>query len=64
MSSLETMLPRTCSLRRYEFLESLGGKKVEIDYAPFRAAAELLYAGPWVAERLAAIQPFLEKHGG
>ena len=44
-------------------LEALGGKKVEIDYAPFRAAAELLYAGPWVAERLAAIQPFLEAHG-
>jgi allophanate hydrolase len=44
-------------------LEMLGGQRVEIDYAPFRAAAELLYAGPWVAERLAAIQPFLEAHG-
>jgi allophanate hydrolase len=43
-------------------LESLGGKKVEIDYALFRAAADLLYSGPWVAERLAAIGPFLEKH--
>ena len=42
-------------------LESLGGAKVEIDYALFRAAAELLYSGPWVAERLAAIGPFLEQ---
>ena len=44
-------------------LQSLGGTKVEIDYALFRAAADLLYSGPWVAERLAAIGPFLETHG-
>jgi allophanate hydrolase len=43
-------------------LLSLGGTKVEVDYALFRAAADLLYSGPWVAERLAAIGPFLEKH--
>jgi allophanate hydrolase len=43
-------------------LESLGGQKVEIDFALFRAAADLLYSGPWVAERLAAIAPFLEEH--
>ena len=41
-------------------LERLGGRRVEIDFTPFRAAAELLYAGPWVAERLAAIRPFFE----
>jgi allophanate hydrolase len=35
---------------------------VEIDLAPFRAAAELLYAGPWLAERLHALGPFLERH--
>jgi allophanate hydrolase len=45
-------------------LEAVGGTKVEIDFALFRAAADLLYAGPWVAERLAAIGPFLEKHAG
>jgi allophanate hydrolase len=45
-------------------IESLGGAGVEIDYAPFRAAADLLYSGPWVAERLAAIGPFLEQHSG
>ena len=43
-------------------LESSGGTKVEIDFAHFRAAADLLYSGPWVAERLAAIGPFLAKH--
>jgi allophanate hydrolase len=43
-------------------LESLGGIGVEIDYALFRAAADLLYSGPWVAERLAAIGPFLDRH--
>ncbi len=28
---------------------------VPIDFAPFRQVAELLYAGPWVAERYAAV---------
>ncbi len=41
-------------------LEQMGGTRVEIDFSIFRAAAELLYAGPWVAERMAAIQPFFE----
>jgi allophanate hydrolase len=44
-------------------MESLDGEKVEIDFSVFRAAAELLYSGPWVAERLAAIQAFVEAHG-
>ncbi len=43
-------------------LEQLGGTRVEIDFAPFRATAELLYSGPWVAERLAAIRPFFTAH--
>ncbi len=43
-------------------LEQLGGTRVEIDFSIFRAVAELLYSGPWVAERLAAIQPFFEAH--
>jgi allophanate hydrolase len=46
-----------------EDMASLRGTKVEIDYSLFRAAADLLYSGPWVAERLAAIGPFLETHG-
>jgi allophanate hydrolase len=41
-------------------LERIGGEKAEIDFSNFRAAADLLYAGPWVAERLAAIRRFAE----
>ncbi len=43
-------------------LEGLGGKPVRIDYSMFLETAALLYEGPWVAERLAAIRPFFEKH--
>ena len=50
--------------RAVERLIATGGEKVEIDFAPFRAAAGLLYSGPWVAERLAAIGRFLERHAG
>lgn len=42
-------------------LEELGGTAVLFDYAPFKAAASLLYAGPWVAERTAAVGEFIEK---
>ena len=41
-------------------LKALGGKAVEIDFEPFLATARLLYEGPWVAERYAAIQDFFE----
>lgn len=44
-------------------LEKNGGERVEIDYSIFRAAASLLYSGPWVAERLAAIREFIDSHG-
>jgi len=37
-------------------IERIGGTIVEIDYAPFRDIAALLYQGPWVAERLAAFE--------
>jgi allophanate hydrolase len=40
-------------------LSELGGTAVEFDYEPFSKAAALLYKGPWVAERLAAIKEFL-----
>jgi len=33
-----------------------GAEVVEIDYAPFREVAALLYEGAWVAERLAAFE--------
>lgn len=39
---------------------SLGAQIVTFDYRPFREAAALLYEGPFVAERLAAIKPFID----
>jgi allophanate hydrolase len=49
--------------RAVEKLKAMGGTAVEFDYAPFKAAAQLLYAGPWVAERTAAVGAFIEKAG-
>jgi allophanate hydrolase len=43
-----------------ERLKAQGGAPVEMDYAPFREAAALLYDGSFVAERLAAIETFFE----
>ena len=44
-----------------EHATSLGATIVEIDLAPFLEAARMLYDGPWVAERYAAIRPFFER---
>jgi allophanate hydrolase len=41
-------------------LQSLGGSPVTIEFDIFREAAELLYSGPWVAERFAAVGAFLQ----
>jgi allophanate hydrolase len=41
--------------------EALGLTKREVDMAPFFQAAQLLYGGPWVAERYAAVGAFLER---
>ncbi len=43
-------------------LRATGATAVEVDIRPLLAAAQLLYAGPWVAERTAAIEPFLREH--
>ncbi len=45
-----------------ERLCALGGTPVDIDFAPFRAVGDLLYDGPWVAERHAALKDFLTLH--
>lgn len=37
-------------------LEKLGGEKVEVDCSAFFDAANLLYSGPWVAERYVATE--------
>jgi allophanate hydrolase len=34
---------------------SLGGEIVEVDFAPFAEAAALVYGGPWLGERQAAV---------
>ena len=39
-----------------------GATVVRVDLEPFLAVGELLYGGPWVAERLADLGPFLEAH--
>ncbi len=44
-----------------EKLQMLGGERVEIDLEPFLEAARLLYEGPWLAERYAAIRNFIER---
>jgi allophanate hydrolase len=43
-----------------ERLAAMGGTPAAFDYAPFRDAAQLLYSGPWIAERTAAVGAFLE----
>ena len=49
--------------RAIAMAEQLGASMVEVDLQPLLAAAKLLYQGPWVAERYAAIAPFVEAHG-
>ena len=44
-------------------LQALGGAAVNIDLEPFLDAARLLYEGPWLAERYAAVGEFIEAHG-
>ncbi len=43
-------------------MKAIGGIPVEIDLTPFTEAAKLLYEGPWVAERWAAVGDFVEKN--
>lgn len=43
-------------------LQALGGEAVEIDFKPFLEAARLLYQGPWVGERYAAIREFIKQN--
>jgi allophanate hydrolase len=40
----------------------LGFALVEIDFRPFSETARLLYEGPWVAERYAAVGEFIARH--
>jgi allophanate hydrolase len=43
---------------------ALGGVPVPVDFAPFVEASTLMFGGPWVAERLAALRSFVERAPG
>lgn len=43
-------------------LPEFGATAIPFDYAPFRETATLLYQGPWVAERMAAVAAFHAEH--
>jgi allophanate hydrolase len=45
-------------------LAAAGGTPVEIDIAPLLDCAKLLYSGPWVAERTAAVEDLLRDKPG
>jgi allophanate hydrolase len=55
-ASEETQAVFSSAVRR---LRDLGGTDVEIDYEPFAKAGELLYNGPWIAERLESTRKML-----
>ncbi len=42
-------------------VQRMGGEAVTLDFTPFLAVARLLYEGPWVAERYAAIADFIQR---
>lgn len=44
-----------------ERAKALGAEIVPFDYTPFKETAALLYQGPWVAERYAAIKSFADE---
>lgn len=43
-------------------MESIGGKKREVDFAPFREAGGLLYGAGFIAERVVDLGAFMEAH--
>jgi len=47
---------------RRAVLKTHGAELKEIDMDPFHRTAELLYAGPFVAERYASVGPFVASH--
>jgi allophanate hydrolase len=48
--------------RSIELAEAIGAKVVELDFSHLLEAARLLYGGPWVAERTAAVGDFIRAH--
>jgi allophanate hydrolase len=50
-------------LQAEERLASLGHTLIEVDIQPFLQSAQLLYGGPWVSERFAAVGRFVKENG-
>jgi allophanate hydrolase len=48
--------------RACEALRAMGAVLVPVEMSPFFEAGDLLYAGPWIAERLAGVQEFVRDH--
>lgn len=48
--------------RSIDRLKDIGGRVVTFDLKPFLRAAKLLYEGPWVAERWAAVGSFYQSN--
>lgn len=43
-------------------LRKLGVKTVEFDYGPFSEVAQMIYKGPWMAERYSSLKTFFDTH--
>jgi Asp-tRNA(Asn)/Glu-tRNA(Gln) amidotransferase A subunit family amidase len=39
----------------------MGGKEIAIDYGPFVEVNDLMFNGPWLAERLVSVGPFVRE---
>lgn len=50
--------------RACERFVQIGGTAIEVDFAPFRQAGELMFSGPWVAERRSAIASLMDIDSG
>jgi len=53
---------RTLFMEAQQRLSSLGHTLIEVDVTPLLKTAHLLYGGPWVAERFAAVGEFVKEH--
>lgn len=47
-----------------DFARAMGATLIEVDLTPLFETAKLLYDGPWVAERTAAVGDFINGHPG
>jgi allophanate hydrolase len=64
LSVLDDDGSRTLFQQAIDRMTALGGTAVPIDFAPFAEASTLMFGGPWVAERLAALRDFIERDPG